>query len=345
MTKRRVDSLDLVRIGLIFTVFLCHTAYFLPNRMNNFFGSLTGYALELFFIVSGFLSALNYFERTELKTKDFLFKKLKKVYPLHLITYLLCLFLTLQTGGAGDYKLLIKTSVANLSLLQSWIPKEDYIFSFNGVTWFLSVLMFCYLMTPVTLKFIKKIKNQAIWLLLCVIAVRFIYFAYYKHYIGVMNIYYTNVLPAYRFLEYFSGMLFGVIYMEYGKEKKSSFIQLFGLVAFFLAFQINRIEFGRYDAIFIFFEFFLLYSVTFADGIITTVSKIKIVKHLSYISFTFYMLHQVVVKYTSWITGLLSIDMSSHKVVFWCLELIVTLGLCELYHFVSDRVFSKRRIK
>lgn len=79
-------------------------------------------------------------------------RKLKKFYPLHVFTYVVTLVLmisaVLQAGEALDSGALDGQSIVNLLLLQSWSWSDDVIFSFNGVSWFLPSLLFCYLLAP-----------------------------------------------------------------------------------------------------------------------------------------------------------------------------------------------------
>ena len=58
--KKRVDSLNLVRIGLIFTIFVCHSSDFIPEVFGYYAGTLTGYAAgrlcfhDLWFLLPAF---------------------------------------------------------------------------------------------------------------------------------------------------------------------------------------------------------------------------------------------------------------------------------------------------
>lgn len=71
---KRVNALDSVRIGLTATIFLCHCSYILPDRINLYVGCVTGFALEMFFILSGFLTVVSYNEKQLVSTRRFIVK-------------------------------------------------------------------------------------------------------------------------------------------------------------------------------------------------------------------------------------------------------------------------------
>lgn len=110
--------------------------------------------LDLFFMVSGFLIYQRY--RSRLTTKReyglFLFKRLARLYPLHLITTLV--FVLLGVGWeaglirAENGPILFDWSAlpANLLLVQAWGTTEWM--SFNFPSWSLSAEWMCYLSMP-----------------------------------------------------------------------------------------------------------------------------------------------------------------------------------------------------
>lgn len=107
--------------------------------------------VTFFFVLSGFILSYTYNERIASKSivyKTFLVKRIARIYPMHLLTLIMITPLIIQENP--DYKLIdfIKHTVANASLVQSFIPFESYYFSFNGPSWSLSVEMFFYCLFP-----------------------------------------------------------------------------------------------------------------------------------------------------------------------------------------------------
>ena len=89
--------------------------------------------------------------RQDFKFWKFYLRRFARIWPLHIAALLLNLFLLRGVGAffANDHataKLLV-----NAILLQSWIPNFRWIFPLNGVSWSLSVEAFFYLVFPLLL--------------------------------------------------------------------------------------------------------------------------------------------------------------------------------------------------
>lgn len=65
--RNNIASLDLIRIGLIFTVFMCHASYVLPEKIAYYAQGMTGYALELFLLFPVFYHIISINQKTHLK--------------------------------------------------------------------------------------------------------------------------------------------------------------------------------------------------------------------------------------------------------------------------------------
>ena len=142
-----IATLQSLRFVFVLLIFLSHFAYGTITPLDA--GGDCGVAF--FFLLSGFVLSLGYGPRLRdgsFRFGPFLLRRLRKLYPLHL----LCLaFLLLVSGHALDVKVLL-----NVLLLQSWVPAADYYFSCNSVSWFLSTLLFCYLVFPLAWRYVSK---------------------------------------------------------------------------------------------------------------------------------------------------------------------------------------------
>ena len=99
--------------------------------------------------------------------------------------------LFLETALIVNLKTIVKLfakGVINLCLLQSWIGKSSIYFSYNGVAWFLSTMMFLYLVAPYLYRFFKT-KNC--WISLCIVYLIMIVLGYF---IGGYNYEYTTYI-------------------------------------------------------------------------------------------------------------------------------------------------------
>ena len=82
--------------------------------------------------------------------------KIKKLYLLHIVTMLLAMPWLVKVLISGDILNSIMKIVFNICLLQAWIPRADFYFSLNGVSWYLSVSLFLYVTFPFVLRQIEK---------------------------------------------------------------------------------------------------------------------------------------------------------------------------------------------
>lgn len=116
---------------------------------HHFFGFEAGgdCGVSFFLILSGFVLC-NGFEdricRGEISYGRFVCDRLSKIYPLHVLCLAAAIAVQLPVLTAAD----ILPDVSNLLLLQAWIPDSSYYFSGNSISWFLSALLFAYLLFP-----------------------------------------------------------------------------------------------------------------------------------------------------------------------------------------------------
>ncbi|MBR6282629.1 MAG: acyltransferase, partial [Lachnospiraceae bacterium] len=130
--------------------------------------------VSVFFVLSGFLLMYQHGEEavvTGIKERaHFAWKRIRKLYPLHIITMVLAAVLavlikvhagfTLRNAFVIGAELLL-----NITLLQSWVPYSIINVSLNGVAWYLSAALFLYFMFPRICRFLQEKKQQTIWII------------------------------------------------------------------------------------------------------------------------------------------------------------------------------------
>ncbi len=175
-------------------IFLSHFAYKDMQALEA--GGDCGVAF--FFLLSGFVCVLGYGRQLEDGTFNygrFLKRRLVKIYPLHL----LCLaFFLVVSHSPIDGKVLL-----NALLLQSWIPDPTWYFSCNSVAWFLSSLLFCYLVFPWVYRYASGyglVMVLAVYVLVCWIV----------PYEKVNAILYVH--PLVRLVDFFIGVVLSKLY-------------------------------------------------------------------------------------------------------------------------------------
>lgn len=159
--------------GLRFIAFL--PIFFLHACGGDLLYTLTLASLDMFFLISGFVTAygriqdfyplLNGTQSDEgigRYTMRYMQKKAQIFYPWHIACFLWCLIIFFLDAKVAGF---IPSTTAewiwkiplHLLLLQSWSCNPNVKFCFNGVTWFLSSLMFCYAVTPLILLLISRL--------------------------------------------------------------------------------------------------------------------------------------------------------------------------------------------
>ena len=112
-------------------------------------------AVTFFFVLGGFSMTLGYNDKvikSDFIYKSYITKRCIKFYPLHWLSLLAVMPLTLIPFKVQQ----IPVFIANAALLQSWIPMQEMYFSFNKVSWYLADTMFFAIIFPLLFKWIKK---------------------------------------------------------------------------------------------------------------------------------------------------------------------------------------------
>lgn len=153
----KIQSIIALRGLAIIGIFLLHVGC--PFQYANL-------SVSLFFVLSGFLLTYRYINTgvQNMGKLAFAIQQVKKIYPLHIIMMLMVLLLNilqLMISWKDVCKILL-----NILLLQSWYPSVRINISLNGVSWFLSSIVFCWFMFPIIVSWLSKNKENRIKLLL-----------------------------------------------------------------------------------------------------------------------------------------------------------------------------------
>jgi peptidoglycan/LPS O-acetylase OafA/YrhL len=110
-----------------------------------------GSAVSLFFVLSGFVLA---YAHDGLKGRnsilEFYTRRWFRIWPLHIVVLAgVILFGSYLNGGFSWIPPRLSELAANVFLVQAWVPVPAYYFSFNAVSWSISVEWFFYLLFPV----------------------------------------------------------------------------------------------------------------------------------------------------------------------------------------------------
>lgn len=168
----QLDSLTGLRWIAAFMVFLSHV-FLLPTALPQgpvgdsirTVTSLGGYVgVSVFFVLSGFV--LTWSARASDTAPKFWRRRFFKIYPNHFVAFLIATAFMVWLGQNFGFLPVgeqLPGLVPQLLLVHAWIPDLNLAFSFNLVSWSLSVEALFYLCFPLLLKGISRIRPERLW--------------------------------------------------------------------------------------------------------------------------------------------------------------------------------------
>lgn len=214
----RAEQLQFLRFCAFMAVFLWHGKVWVPAWFPG--GNAAAESVSFFFVLSGLGTGYSFFlRRTPYSLREhgrYIWRKLKKIYPLYITMALFSFVFSglpywLVTRDFGPAAPHLIQFARTLLMVQSWFPGGDY-FSFNGVGWFISSIMFLYLVTPwLKLLLVKIYENKHRYsILAAVFAAVFAVTTGYCYATGGWDQeFWQYVFPPARLGEYFMGMILG----------------------------------------------------------------------------------------------------------------------------------------
>lgn len=206
-----IENLRSLRFFFILLVFFSHVSL-LGHRFD--FGGECGVAF--FFVLSGFVLSVGYGGKIEqgiFSCKRFLCKQLLKFYPLHLLTLVIALVLDMRLGRACGIGVLL----SHVLLVQSWIPLDSYHFVLNGVSWFLSDIVFFYAVIALLYKKIMGCSFRSLMKAMAVVFVLWLIVTMLSPGESVNAVLYTS--PLLRVIDFALGIIVYKLYSSSITEK------------------------------------------------------------------------------------------------------------------------------
>ncbi len=198
--QTRLPALTGIRIFAALAVYLSHIGApaGVPNAVANFFYS--GYSgVTLFFVLSGFVLSINYFEDLRrpgrAETYRYLVARVARIYPL----YLLVLFFVVvqQHAFGGSVEGWWRSALA----LQAWSPDLDEVYRFNPPAWSISVEFFLYACFPLLVPAVARLKRpRSVLAGAALVVVAMLALAAWFVYSGRGDLVWTDPASAHRWL-------------------------------------------------------------------------------------------------------------------------------------------------
>ena len=222
--KKRFNSLQIIRALSAILIVGHHVSLYmhdasLPILNKIFFNGWVG--VDVFLVLSGFI--LYYTSHKKIgqrdQCKEFIFKRLSRIYPIYWV--ILSTVLIIWPSYFG-------TRFGIKDIIKSYLLVPQTILPILGVTWFLSYIVFFYLIFAISIYFDKKISFPliSVW----VIGVLLSSF-------GVIHNtnFYVNFIFSKHFIEIIAGCLIAIIFIK-KPNKKPYFPLLIGFIIFLLTY-------------------------------------------------------------------------------------------------------------
>lgn len=152
-----IETLQSLRFIFFVMIFMSHFEYDgLPA-----FDAGGDCGVSFFFILSGFVLSSAYGNKVSsdgFRYRQFMARRVKKLYPLHLLCLLAFVVINIRSMDAGTLVRLLP----NLLLVQSWIPSAGFYFSANAVSWFLSDILLCYSVFSIVFRAVRRMTPAAL---------------------------------------------------------------------------------------------------------------------------------------------------------------------------------------
>ena len=147
MELKRLEPLTSLRFFVATIIVIRHSAGIFSLKIPFLEYEQT---ISFFFILSGFILTYVYPSfNSKHEIKNFFKARFARIWPVHFFCFLLIVFTLPKIAWVVWPNLHVwPRALTNLLLIQAWIPRYDYFFSFDTPTWSISTDFFFYLCFP-----------------------------------------------------------------------------------------------------------------------------------------------------------------------------------------------------
>ncbi|EFC7604137.1 acyltransferase [Escherichia coli] len=327
-----IQGLTSLRMFAALGVFVSHLGLLSQSSIGVFNTAakyfFNGYiGVTFFYILSGFIinySFINHVKKEAFSNKDFIVYRIARIFPVHIVA-LLCFILIFMHGKMGD-GISKEMLISNVFLVQSFIPIQDYYFSFNSVSWSISCEMFFY----VSFCFLTRLKTKYLaCVLLFVLVINFYFLINPPITISQHWLFYIN--PVFRIGDFIIGMMLCRVFINTSARPNNtvcSIIEIASILSLLLTVYIatNYITYMniKYDVLYIPCMAFIVIAFAFNGGILSKILKNRFMVLLGEASFSFYMFHWMIIQI---VTKILSVEKDNFidMLVYVVLSLFVSI--------------------
>lgn len=217
---KKIKSLAGVRIIATSMITLYHMEFFQLNtgfmgHLHQLFSGFGSMGVAMFIMMSGFLNMYNYKPDKYINKStwgEYIRRKIKKVYPLHLVTLAATMLFLLAARQMTINQCAVRL-VPQLLMIHAFIPIESFYFSFNKLSWYLSIFL---LISIVDMPLLKWFEKRAVSQYKIIVIGCFLFeAAWYAAFGGLNNAHWICYInPCFRMVDYCIGISLGGLYKK-----------------------------------------------------------------------------------------------------------------------------------
>lgn len=312
--------------------------------------------VSFFFILSGFILSLNYDEKLltrQVTFREFWVARIARVYPLHLVTLLLAVGLVIDRAEHwGDFFIDPTAStvmfLSNAALIHAFIPVPDYFFSYNSPSWSISAEMFFYFSFPfIIFLFVRnKVLLRYGWLLFLAVPTMMYFSPYDSHH----RFMYIN--PFFRIIDFVLGILLHQVYKHryisalYNSRLGATLMELLSFGVFGVLFHYRGlVPMGYHFSAYYWLPMVLIiFSFAHQGGYLSAAFSARIWVWLGEISFSFYLIHQLTIRYLLTLNDRHDFVGSNRvlAIIMFVVSLVLSYGLHKFVELPYNRYIKAR---
>lgn len=218
-TKQRFNSLDFLKFILAVVIVFHHFQQIMGvkfEHINFFYGSIYfGYAVEFFFIISGFVIAFQVERKGFGSFRSWMTSKITRILPMAVLSIIACFAVDLIKYLIGGVRLKglwnLATSFTCAFIGVGVVLSE---LGFNNPLWYVCVLFICYAILYCLNRFSPKIGISVHYLYIGMVLLG-LGIHYYK-----INLPFLNDYTSRGYVAFFLGMLLYELYKKHGSNKE-----------------------------------------------------------------------------------------------------------------------------
>lgn len=358
--KKRLESIEALRALACIAIFLFHSGI----RVSGSGASC------LFIMLSGF--TLSYSElRRDSFTKPQLIgslrsavKRVWKLYPLYIICMLPVVALELwemsHAFTAAGLRAFAGKLLANIFLVQSWVPDSEVAVAFNGVAWFLSTILFLYFCFPFIFSVMRRLQSTAAAITaIILLAAAQILIGFAAPSLesmlqaagliaqGSKFIYwFSYIFPLFRVFDFSIGCILAWIYLKAKPGKAACTVLELGTLILLVITHIVYIrteslpswEAFKYTQIYVPFSALAIFSFASAQGPCVKLLTNRVTLFIAGISSDFFLLHQNIIRFSIMFLTMAAIPFAAIKLIVPPLCFVLSVAACLIWAWLQKKL-------